>query len=172
MSCDLFKRRAGKCCKPIKHVLVNNVLALCFCCLSSYMNSDELDFAFIVRRKQYQIRGFWQLQDGELFVSILSAAVAADVWHDFICDRGRHHAQTHKQACADTWRRRVSHSSDFSASNSPAPSYASAARIYHPSDLFTYRECYGKHGRRNNAQIFVSSANVLVTESSSSVFKI
>lgn len=63
--------------------------------LFSSMNSDELDFAFIVRRKQYQIRGFWQLQEGELFVSILSAAVAADVWRDFICDRGRHHAQTH-----------------------------------------------------------------------------
>lgn len=168
MSCDLFKRRARKCCKPIKHVLVNNVLALCFCCLSSYMNSDELDFAFIVRRKQYQIRGFWQLQEGELFVSILSAAVAADVWHDFICDRGRHHAQTHTNRRVQT---HDGHLALFSSSNSPAPSYASAARIYHPSDLFTYRECYGKQGRRNNRR-YVSSANVLVTKSSSSVFKI
>lgn len=90
-------------------------------------------------------------------MSILSAAVAADVWHDFICDKGRNHAQTHTNRHMTEEGLAL-----FSASNTCAPSYAaSATRITAWICLLT-----GEHGRRKNAQILILSANVFVTNSS------
>ncbi len=142
MSCDLFKRRARKySSEAIKRVFL---LPLLF----PSMNSDELDLLLLW--EESNIRS--EASDSFRKASYLSAAVAADVWHDFICDRGRHHAQTHSS------RRVQTQDGGGSRTLQTSPSYT--ARIIALICLLT-----GEHRSRKNAQ-FHLSANVLVTNSS------